>query len=143
MIIDRDQLIRRVAEKHRLVLTEDDPLITLVTLNEVIFENHTQELVKKMDGQNARVISSMERMIGRSKAEQARALEAQLQTLKVVQGKILEDYGNMSKRFLDEIGRLAFQATVEKKNARIASILAIGFGALFFLANIWLFGLAR
>ena len=46
MKIDRDQLIRRVAEKHRLILTEDDPLIASVTLNEVIFESHSLELLQ-------------------------------------------------------------------------------------------------
>jgi hypothetical protein len=138
MNIDRDQLIRRVAEKHRLILTEDDPLIASVTLNEVIFESHTMELLQKMDEQNARILASLKMIVANSKSEQAKASEVLNQTLMLLHKKNLEDYKSISNGLLNEAKKIVQEARIEKKNARLAALATAGFGMLFFLANLWL-----
>jgi hypothetical protein len=138
MKIDRDQLIRRVAEKHRLILTEDDPLIASVTLNEVIFESHSHELLQKMDEQNARVLASLQMIVATAKSEQSKTSEALNQTLMLLHKKNLEDYKSLTNGLLIEAKKVVQEAVSEKNNARIASLAAAGFGVLFFLANLWL-----
>jgi len=138
MKIDRDQLIRRVAEKHRLILTEDDPLIASVTLNEVIFESHSLELLQKMDEQNARVLASLQMIVATAKNEQAKASEVLNQTLLLLHKQNLEDYKSLTNGLLIEAKKVVQEAVSEKNNARIASLAAAGFGVLFFLANLWL-----
>lgn len=138
MMIDRDQLIRRVAEKHRLVLTEDDPLIALVTLNEVIFEGYAAELLQKMDEQNAKVHASLQMIVAAAKNEQQRASETLNQTLLLLHKQNLEDYKAVTKSLLIEAKKAVSDAASEKRGARVATLAAAGFGVLFFLANLWL-----
>jgi hypothetical protein len=127
-----------VAEKHRLILTEDDPLIASVTLNEVIFESHTMELLQKMDEQNARILASLKMIVANSKSEQAKASEVLNQTLMLLHKKNLEDYKSISNGLLNEAKKIVQEARIEKKNARLAALATAGFGMLFFLANLWL-----
>ncbi len=138
MMLDRDQLIRRVAEKHRLVLTEDDPLIASVTLHEVIFEHHHELLVKSMDEQNARVVTALQTTIASARADQKREQERLLQTLNALHQKNLEEYGKVTENCLTSLRTLAHEAKAAKQNAKIAAGISAAFGIFFFCANLYL-----
>jgi ElaB/YqjD/DUF883 family membrane-anchored ribosome-binding protein len=138
MTIDRDLLIRRVAEKHRLVLTEDDPLIASVTLHEVIFESHTEQLIQQMDVQNARVLAALQTTIANAKAEQRQESERLRQMISALYQKNLDDYRQVTENCLAVIRALATEANSARQYAWIAVAVATAFGLLFFCANLYL-----
>ncbi len=138
MMLDRDQLIRRVAEKHRLVLTEDDPLIASVTLHEVIFESHSEQLIQRMDEQNTRVLAALQTTIANARAEQKKEQERLLQTLSVLHQSSLADYRKVTENCLAAIRALSLEANAGKQYAWIAAAISVAFGLLFFSANLYL-----
>ena len=138
MMLDRDQLIKRVAEKHRLVLTEDDPLIASVTLHEVIFESYNEELIHRLEEQNARVLANLQTIIANAKADQKRAQEKLLQTIDAWHHKSLVDYGSVTENCLASFRALADEARASKCGAKISTKISIAFGIMFFCANLYL-----
>ena len=138
MMIDRDQLIKRVAEKHRLVLTEDDPLIASVTLHEVIFESYNEELIHRLEEQNAKVLANLGAIIANAKADQKRDQEKLLQTMNAWHQKSLVDYGSVTENCLASFRTLADEARASKCGAKMAYNIGFGFGILFFCANLYL-----
>jgi len=138
MMLDRNQLIKRVAEKHRLVLTEDDPLIASVTLHEVIFENYNEELIHRLDEQNARALANLETIIANAKADQKRDQQKLLQTMEAWHHKSLVNYGSVTENCLASFRALADEAKDSKTGAQMAAKIGFGFGILFFCANLYL-----
>lgn len=138
MMIDRDQLIRRVAEKHRLLLTEDDPLITAVTLHEVIFESHSEQLIQKMDEQNARVMAALQGALAGARAEQRKEADRLDQLLSALHQRNIEEYGQVTEKCLTAARALVSEANAARQYAWIAVAVGTAFGLLFFCANLYL-----
>ncbi len=138
MIIDRNQLISRVAEKHRLVLTEDDPLIASVTLHEVIFEHHSAELIQKMDEQNVRVLSALQSMVASARAEQKTEHERLKETLRAIHQTNVEDYKRIYEESRNSILQAISTGSEVRRSSRNAALLSGIFGILFFCANLYL-----
>ncbi|MCX6131885.1 MAG: hypothetical protein NTX25_22855 [Proteobacteria bacterium] len=138
MMLDRDQLIKRVAEKHRLILTEDDPLIASVTLHEVIFENYNEQLIQRMDEQNSRVLAALQTIIRNARADQKKDQEKMLQTMSALYQKSLADYEKVTENSLALFRTLADESRGSKCSAKLATKIGITFGILFFFANLYL-----
>jgi hypothetical protein len=143
MIIDRDQLIRRVAEKHRLVLTEDDPLIASVTLHEVIFESHSAELIQKMDELNVRVLSALQSTVAIARSEQKTEHERLIQTLKAIHQTNLEDFKRISEESRSFMVNAISAGAESRRTSRNAALLSGIFGILFFCATLYLLLMKR
>ncbi|HYX37833.1 MAG TPA: hypothetical protein VE954_32420 [Oligoflexus sp.] len=138
MMLDRDQLIRRVAEKHRLVLTEDDPLIVSVTLHEVIFEHHSAELIQKMDEQNVRVLSALQSTVANARNDQKAEHERLVQTLRAIHQNNLEEYKRISEEGRSFMVNAISAGAGVRQSSRNAALLSGIFGILFFCANLYL-----
>lgn len=137
MRIDRDQLIRRVAEKHRLVLTEDDPLIASVTLHEVIFESHSQQLMQQMEEQNAKALAALHSTLHQARSDQKREHEHLIHVLNAFHHKTLEDYRQITENCLASLQILINEARSAKQSAKAYVGVGTFFGILFFCANLY------
>ena len=138
MKIDRDQLIRRVAEKHRLILTEDDPLITSVTLHEVLFESYSQQLIQKMDEQNTTLLAALNSTINHAKSNQKAESERLMHTLNALHKKTLDDYREITIKCLDSLQTLFNETKSAKQSGRFYAGFTAFFGIIFFWANLYL-----
>ena len=137
-MLDRDQLIKRVAEKHRLVLTEDDPLIASVTLHDVIFENYNQQLIQRMKEQNVSFLATLQSVIANARADQKKDQEKLLQTLNSLHQKNLADYEKVTENCLASLMTLTEEAKASKCGAKMATRIGVAFGIMFFCANLYL-----
>ncbi len=138
MKIDRNALIRRVAEKHQLILTDDDPLITSVTLNEVIFEQHHELLLKALEEQGVKVLSALQTVLSKNKVDQRKEQDRLLQLLGVLHQSNLAEYKKIAANSCEFIRAEINSAIKANRSSKNVAIISTIIGIIFLCANLYL-----
>lgn len=128
MKIDRKDLIAKVAEKHQLILTEDDPLIIAVTLNEVIFDHYNDFLSQKI---------ASERVKDRMDFDQSLKLHEEV--MRSLMRKNLNDVHQLISTIKENTEELFFKIENDRENSRLFMAICFAFSTFFFAANLWVF----
>lgn len=130
MKVDLDQLIRVVAERYRFIITKDDPVLASVSLNEVVFELHTNMLIQKMDEQNARIVAALQGALNSAKADGIREREKFAETVQAIHRQNIDEYRTIITEHLSTSKSYAEEITRSKNSAWLAMIGTICFGVL-------------
>ena len=136
MKLDFDYLIQTVAERHRFILTKDDPLLAAVSMNEVVFEIHSKALIEKMDEQNARMIAALQAALNNSKADAKNERDKFTQIVNAVHQKhlldlkrLLDDQLNSTANYVNEMER-------SKNSSWTAVLITFGIAIVLVCANL-------
>jgi len=127
MKIDKKELIRKIAEKHQVILTEDDPLIMMVTLNEVIFDFYGDALEQRILSNGIKFQEEFDRLL---KSHEI-SIKGQIQFLVSEMEQIISRNIDYNKEVLLKVNR-------DKKNCALILLISLIFSLLFFGANLWL-----
>jgi hypothetical protein len=138
MKIDLDQLIRVVAERYRFIITKDDPVLASVSLNEVVFELHTNMLIQKMDEQNARIVAALQGALNSAKAEGIREREKFTETVQAIHRQNIDEYRTIIAEHLSTSKSYTEEITRSKNSAWLAMIAAFGFAFVSICANLFI-----
>ncbi len=138
MKLDFDYLIQTVAERHKFILTKDDPLLAAVSMNEVVFEIHSNALIEKMDEQNTRMIVALQASLNNSKAEAKHERDKFIQIVNAVHQKHLLDLKKLLDDQLTSAANYANEMERSKNSSWIAMLIAIGIAIISVCANLYI-----
>lgn len=132
--IDVDELIAKVAKKHNLLLSKDDPILITITLNEYVVSKHL-ELV---DQHFSTLKNDLEQLYFRQQEENKELAKKIINaSLKVTQDTIASSAKKASSDLVNEVEKL--QAKFVSENVKIASnnsntkLIVIGCSVISFL----------
>lgn len=132
--IDVDELIAKVAKKHNLLLSKDDPILITITLNEYVVSKHL-ELV---DQHFNTLKNDLEQLYFRQQEENKELAKKIINaSLKVTQDTIASSAKKASSDLVNEVEKL--QAKFVSENVKIASnnsntkLIVIGCSVISFL----------
>jgi len=138
MNIDRDQLIKRVAEKHKLILSDDDPLLASVFMHDVVFEIHTAMLIQKMDEQNTRIISTLQTILNNSRSEAKKEQIKFAEAMQAIHKNNLGEYRQIITEHITVTNLNAAEAMHSKNSSWLALVMMLTFGILYVGANLYI-----
>lgn len=138
MKIDFEQLIRIVAERYRFAITKDDPVLASVSLNEVVFEIHTNMLIEKMDEQNTRMITALQATLQNTKIEGKNDREKFMETVQAIHQRQLDDYRKIIGEHLETLKSHEPEIARSKNSAWLAMIAACAIAAMSICANVYI-----
>ena len=58
MMLDRDQFINKIFEKHKLAIADNDPILGLIALNDVMLEHYIQQFEAALERLNQNILNS-------------------------------------------------------------------------------------
>ncbi len=142
MSLDTDRLIAEVAQKHGIVISADDPIISVVALNDVILDQHTAR-------SDAALIEFEKRLLAIKKesAVQSREIASTVigTALALAKKEIHTEAALASQVFVDEIQKqLKASQTSHSENGALKRSTSIAWSitaiAVVALATMVLFG---
>lgn len=138
MMIDKDLLIRKVAESHKFVLTDDDPIIATTLLHEVIFEMHAQALSENLEAQNAKTKSMFQLALSQSRMHFKVEIENIFQSIKSDNAISVQAHKSLLNELSDSMTKLTLEADRSKNSAWWAMVGVTVFGFVTVLLNFYL-----
>ncbi len=132
--IDVGELIAKVAKKHNLLLSKDDPILITITLNEYVVSKHLEMVDQHFNS----LKSDLEQLYFRQQEENKELAKKIINaSLKVTQDTIASSAKKASSDLVLEVEKL--QAKFVSENQRIASnnsntkLIVIGCAVISFL----------
>ena len=136
MKLDFDYLIQTVAERHRFILTKDDPIMAAVSLNEVVFDIHNQALVEKMDEQNMRMLAALQAAINASKSDAKQERLSFVNTVNAIHQKHVGEYRKLIEDQSQFAKNLMIETVRSKKSSWLVMWLTAAIAAISIAANL-------
>ncbi len=99
-IIDLEEIIAKVAKKHQLLLTKDDPVFVTATLNKIVVESLIENASKAVDSLQDRLEEMYYRQSEESKETARRIMQATLNRASEV---ITENTDNASNNLIEKV----------------------------------------
>lgn len=132
--IEVDELIAKVAKKHNLLLSKDDPILITITLNEYVVSKHLELVDQHFNS----LKSDLEQLYFRQQEENKELAKKIINaSLKVTQDTIASSAKKASSDLVLEVEKL--QAKFVSENQKIASnnsntkLIVIGCSVISFL----------
>ncbi|AGF73945.1 conjugal transfer protein TraM [Bartonella australis AUST/NH1] len=109
-MIDFDKIRKQVAIKHNVLLSEDDPILVIVTINEIIL-GHYFELISTQYDEAARVLTT--------------SLQQQIELSKEIASKIITDSAEYVSDQMQQAINDAITPTLNELKEQVNSVRAI------------------
>lgn len=136
MKLDFDHLIQIVAERHRFILTKDDPIMAAVSLNEVVLDIHNQSLIQKMDEQNTKMLMALNAALNTSKADTRKEHLNFVETVNAIHQKHIREYRQIIENQSHHAKSLVLEADRNKKSSWLSMWLTVAIAAISIAANL-------
>lgn len=138
MKLDFDHLIQIVAERHRFILTKDDPIMAAISLNEVVFEIHSNDLLAKMDEQNAQMVAALQAALSNSRSDAKNEREKFTQIVNAIHQKHIGDHKKLLDDQLISTAKYANEIARSKNSSWTAMIVTMVIAITSICANLFI-----
>ena len=130
-MLDKQLIIREIAQRHKVVLSEDDPIFSVIYLHDVIFDQYTERMDKTVQA----LAMDVEGITARYR-ENSRQLAEQIvgKAVEVARTEIQTAGNETAAQWRSQMERLLVQQGAHLSAARSASHLAFVAAGLSILA---------
>lgn len=121
-MLDKQLIIQEIAKRHKVVLSENDPIFSVIYLHDVIFDQYTNRMDKTVQG----LTMEVEAITARYR-ENSRELAEQIvgKAVEVARTEIRTAGNETAEAWRSQMGELLEQQSTHLSAARSASRLAM------------------
>ena len=113
-MIDFDEIKKEVAIRHNVLLTNDDPVLVTVTINELVLDQYLSLVAKRYDDSNKDLCINLQHHIEQSKETAGKIItDASNYVSEQVRQSISSEMKSMTDEFLTQIQKMT---VLQKKN---------------------------
>jgi hypothetical protein len=121
-MINREEIIRIVAEKFRLIIREDDPILAVFAISDVLYEKQSEKMLAVNESESQRILKGVQGIIKEGRFDLHRERENLLQALKNENLRHEAKSTSIAKQHLEAIERI----TLEARKAKVWAWAAAG-----------------
>lgn len=114
-MINREEIIRIVAEKFRLIIREDDPILAVFAISDVLYEKQNEKMLAVNESESQRILKGVQGIIKEGRFDLHRERENLVQGLKNENLRHEAESVSIARQHLEAIERL----TLEARNAKV------------------------
>jgi len=129
MMLDREELTRKVAESYKMIISPDDPVLAFVAMNSVILEKYGSILTQSLQGESERSLVAFQvankHLAASLKAEIERELSQAMHDFKRMHTEAYSQMHSALQEHINMVSKTREEATKAKNLAWIGAFTAL------------------
>lgn len=121
-MIEREEILKIIAERHRLILDSDDPILSIFAISDVLYEKLNGRILEIHASESQRLLEGVRGIVKEGRYDFGRGIESLLHVLKNENMKHSVEIYNTTKQHIEAIEIL----TLEAKRAVSLGWIAFG-----------------
>lgn len=113
-MINREEIIRIVAEKFRLIIREDDPILAVFAISDVLYEKQNEKMLAVNESESQRILKGVQGIIKEGRFDLHREKENFVQGLKNENLRHEAESVSITRQHIEAVERLTSEARKAK-----------------------------
>lgn len=106
-MIEREEFLKFVADKHRLILDSNDPMVSIFVLSDVIYERLNDKILEVHAKESQRLLQGVRGIVKEGRFDFGRGVESVLQIMRSENLRHSSEISDIAKQHIEALERVA------------------------------------